>query len=161
VDKGSAFTVLLPLPLDTTKMSDPAQGFDDNASELTKGTVLLVEDYAPNVFVATLILESLGYKTDAAFSGAEALKKLQEPHDPYYAILMDVQMQGMDGYETTRRIRAMENEQGIRHLIIGVTAHALAGDREKCLAAGMDDYMSKPINPDVLADKFNAKAQAA
>ncbi len=80
---------------------------------------------------------------------------------PYDAILMDVQMHGMDGYETTRRLRALENEKGFRHFIIGVTAHALAGDREKCLEAGMDDYMSKPINADVLARLLSAQEKAA
>ena len=74
---------------------------------------------------------------------------------------MDVQMQDMDGYETTRRIRALEQKKGLHHYIIGVTAHALAGDREKCLEAGMDDYMSKPVNPDLLAQKLGSSAQAA
>jgi CheY-like chemotaxis protein len=125
------------------------------------GTVLVVEDYPPNVLVATLMLESLGYETVAASSGAEALDRIRNCEKPYSAILMDVQMQGMNGYETTQSVRALERERGFRHLIIGLTAHALAGDREKCLAAGMDDYMSKPINPDILAEKFRQRAQAA
>jgi CheY-like chemotaxis protein len=69
---------------------------------------------------------------------------------------MDVQMHGMDGLETTRHIREDESQGGPRHTIIGVTAHALAGDRERCLAAGMDDYISKPVLPDILAQKLRA-----
>src|SRR5262249_13448515 len=84
----------------------------------------------------------------------DAIKKISTRPVPYAAILMDVQMQGMDGYETTRRIRDIEREKGFRHFIIGVTAHALAGDRDKCLAAGMDDYMSKPIHPELLEKKL-------
>jgi two-component system, sensor histidine kinase len=74
---------------------------------------------------------------------------------------MDVQMQDMDGFEATKQVRAIEKEKGIRHFIIGVTAHALAGDRDKCLDAGMDDYMSKPIHPDLLAQKISSRAKAA
>jgi CheY-like chemotaxis protein len=68
---------------------------------------------------------------------------------------MDVQMNGMDGYEATRQIRALEQRLGYRHTIIGITAHALAGDRDLCIEAGMDDYMSKPIHPEVLAKKLS------
>jgi CheY-like chemotaxis protein len=96
-----------------------------------------------------------------ANSGAEALEKIVARSKPYQAVLMDVQMQDMDGYETTRRVRALEQNKGFRHYIIGVTAHALAGDREKCLAAGMDDYMSKPINPDLLQQKLMQQSAEA
>jgi CheY-like chemotaxis protein len=125
------------------------------------GTILVVEDYAPNIMVATLMLEHLGYTADIAKSGTEALEKLKNAKAPYTAILMDVQMQDMDGFETTRRVRAFEKEKGLNHFIIGVTAHALAGDRDNCLDAGMDDYMSKPIHPDILAQKLNALPKAA
>jgi CheY-like chemotaxis protein len=121
----------------------------------------VVEDYAANVMVATLMLENLGYNVEVVSSGNEALRKVRERVAPYTAILMDVQMQDMDGLEATRCIRAMEKEKGFRHYIVGVTAHALAGDREKCLDAGMDDYMSKPIHPDILAQKLSRTAQAA
>ncbi|WKL58474.1 response regulator [Asticcacaulis sp. ZE23SCel15] len=121
----------------------------------TLPTVLIVEDYAPNIMVATLMLEDMGFKAVAVESGLEALDMIMAADKPYYTILMDVQMHGLDGLETTRRIREMETERGLpSQRIIGVTAHALAGDRERCLEAGMDDYISKPILPDILSNKL-------
>jgi CheY-like chemotaxis protein len=129
--------------------------------DILPGKILVVEDYAANIMVATMMLENLGYATDVAKSGSEALLKIRECTVPYIAILMDVQMQSMDGYETTRRLRKLEKEKSMHHFIIGVTAHALAGDREKCLEAGMDDYMSKPIHFDILAQKLSKLNSAA
>lgn len=121
----------------------------------TLPTVLIVEDYAPNIMVATLMLEDMGFKAVAVESGLEALEVITAADKPYYTILMDVQMHGLDGLETTRRIRELEAERGLPpQRIIGVTAHALAGDRERCLEAGMDDYISKPILPDILSNKL-------
>jgi signal transduction histidine kinase len=121
--------------------------------------VLIVEDYAPNIMVLSLMLEELGYDTVSAASGTDAIDIIKATPGPHYAILMDVQMQGMDGLETTRWIRDLESAKaqtgrGYRNTIIGVTAHALAGDRERCLQAGMDDYISKPVLPDILALKL-------
>ena len=116
--------------------------------------VLIVEDYAPNIMVLTLMLEELGYDIQAAASGAEAITLVKARPQGFHAILMDVQMHGMDGLETTGCIRELEESGGRRNTIIGVTAHALAGDRERCLAAGMDDYVSKPVLPDILALKL-------
>jgi two-component system sensor histidine kinase/response regulator len=110
--------------------------------------VLVVEDNAANLKVTVRMVERLGYRADVAANGAEAvniLKGLQ-----YDAVLMDCQMPEMDGYEATRLIRA--GEAGGRHVpIIAMTAAALAGDRERCLAAGMDDYISKPVKLHVVA----------
>ncbi len=125
-----------------------------------KGSVLLVEDYPPNVMVATMMLENMGFIVEAVSSGEAALGKIEGNAVPYLAILMDVQMQDMDGFETTRRIRAIEEMKGFRQPILGVTAHALAGDRERCLDAGMDDYMSKPIHPEILEQKLDILAKA-
>ena len=116
--------------------------------------VLIVEDYAPNIMVLTLMLEELGYDIQAAASGAEALTLVKARPQGFHAILMDVQMHGMDGLETTGCIRELEESGVRRSTIIGVTAHALAGDRERCLVAGMDDYISKPVLPDILALKL-------
>lgn len=127
-----------------------------NAGEETKGTVLLVEDYQPNVMVATIMLDNLGFQVEVVESGLEALNKIASRNTPYTAILMDVQMPGMDGFETTRRIRLLEKEKGFKNNILGVTAHALAGDKDRCLESGMNDYMSKPIHPDIIARKISA-----
>lgn len=152
--QGSAFTFAMPLqegeshPVSLHAVSAPIH------KHSTGGTVFIVEDYRPNVMVATLMLEAIGYSVVTAESGQEAIEVLQSAQIPFVAILMDVQMYGMDGLEATRRIREWEREVGKHHTIIGVTAHALAGDRERCLAAGMDDYISKPIHPDILASKL-------
>ena len=161
--QGSVFTVAVPLKLDSVlRQPGAVTPLPLPAAPVAKpGEVLVVEDYAANVMVVTMMLENLGYTADVANNGAEALRKIAGRTQPYRAILMDVQMQDMDGYETTRRLRVLEQEKGFHHFVIGVTAHALAGDREKCLAAGMDDYMSKPINLDVLDQKLRQPKQAA
>jgi PAS domain S-box-containing protein len=159
--KGSVFTVLLSLQTGARQDMTSPPRVPTVKTPAARGTVLVVEDYAANVMVASMMLEHLGYLVDVASSGEEAIRKVQSRQAPYVAILMDVQMQDMDGFETTRRIRALEQERGMRHFIIGVTAHALAGDRERCIEAGMDDYMSKPVHPDLLAKKLGAQAKAA
>ena len=125
-----------------------------------KPTVLLVEDYAPNVMVATTYLELFGYGWDVATNGYEAIEKCRA--NDYAAVMMDVQMAELDGLSATRQIRAHEAETGKRRLpIIGVTALALTGDREKCLEAGMDNYASKPFNPDELKRIIDGYVAAA
>ncbi len=160
--RGSVFTMYLPIKVDEphavvhTLPLKPA-----HMSVMDKGLVLLVEDYPPNVMVASMMLENLGFVVEAVISGEEAVQKIEANTLPYLAILMDVQMQDMDGFETTRRIREIELRKGFRQPILGVTAHALAGDRERCLEAGMDDYMSKPIHPEILAQKLGVLAKAS
>ncbi len=108
--------------------------------------VLVVEDNPTNQQVAQAVLEGSGIRVDIAANGKEALAAVQR--EPYDAVLMDIQMPQMDGYEATRRIRA---DARFRTLpIIAMTAHAMKGDDEKCLAAGMDDYIAKPIQQDRL-----------
>ncbi len=122
---------------------------------LTHGCILITEDYKPNVIVATYILEGLGYSFDIAINGKEALKKISANREKYAAVLMDVQMPEMSGFEVTKLIREEENANNLPHIpIIAMTAHALRGDKELCLQAGMDDYISKPFDPHKLASKL-------
>ena len=113
--------------------------------------LLLVEDNRVNQLVASGILMDLGLQTDIAANGIEALEcLLQAPEDaPYTLVFMDCQMPEMDGYEATRQIRAGQAGERYTNIpIIAMTANVMKGDREKCLAAGMSDYLSKPINTD-------------
>jgi signal transduction histidine kinase/CheY-like chemotaxis protein len=113
--------------------------------------ILLVEDNLINQKIAIAILVREGFQVEAVPDGELALKAYRQNH--YHLILMDMQMPVLDGYETTQRIR--ELEAGIQHIpIVAMTANALKGDREKCLAAGMDDYLSKPIDPKELIEKL-------
>ncbi|WP_084624023.1 response regulator [Oceanospirillum beijerinckii] len=113
--------------------------------------ILLVEDNQVNQMVATGILNEIGLDVDIANNGQEALAILQKAPNTYHLILMDCQMPIMDGYVATHKIRNSSPEEGYSHTpIIAMTANAMAGDKEKCLAAGMDDYLSKPIDSSIL-----------
>jgi CheY-like chemotaxis protein len=112
--------------------------------------VLLAEDNITNQQVALGILKKFGLSADAAANGAEVLKALESI--PYHLVLMDVQMPEMDGLEATRRIRDSQSAVLDHNIpIIAMTANAMRGDRERCLAAGMNDYVSKPVEPQTLA----------
>lgn len=154
--EGSTFTVRIDLPLSEQISLIIKDNKETSVGQLNtnfKKQILLVEDYAPNVLVAGTFIEEFGFGWDSAKSGAEAVEKFKQGN--FAAILMDVQMFGMNGLEATKAIRAYEAENNLPRVpIIGMTAHALAGDREKCLSAGMDDYISKPFNPDELQDKL-------
>jgi CheY-like chemotaxis protein/HPt (histidine-containing phosphotransfer) domain-containing protein len=110
--------------------------------------ILLAEDNVVNQKVALRLLERLGYTADVASNGLEAIQALER--GPYDVVLMDVQMPELDGLDASRRI--CERWPDTRPRIIAMTANALPEDREACFAAGMDDYVAKPIRPDVLAE---------
>jgi PAS domain S-box-containing protein len=119
--------------------------------------VLLVEDSDVNQMVATGMLEHLGYTVDLATNGAEAVDAVART--PYDVVLMDCLMPVMDGYEATARIRALPGAVG-RIPIVAVTASAMSDDRDRCLASGMDDHVSKPLDPTALAAAL-ARARAS
>jgi CheY-like chemotaxis protein/anti-sigma regulatory factor (Ser/Thr protein kinase) len=122
-------------------------------------SVLVVEDNEMNQTVMECLLDDLGHAHRLAGNGRVALDILQSFTPD--VILMDVAMPVMSGYEATREIRKREEALGGHLPIIGVTAHALGGDREKCLAAGMDDYLAKPVLKDTLAEKIDHWARGA
>jgi CheY-like chemotaxis protein len=124
----------------------PSPGRD--TAEVSPLRILLAEDNVVNQKVALALLGHLGYRADVAWNGQEVIDALASRS--YDVVLMDVQMPEMDGLEATRVIR--ERWPDGRPTIIAMTANAMAEDREACLAAGMDDYVAKPIRPDVLVD---------
>ncbi len=154
--KGSEFTVTIPLRRVANHGGPQLEMLEEDQAAQTRDTqkrILLVEDYAPNVLVATTFLEEFGYVCDVASNGIEAIEKFKANH--YLLILMDVQMHGMNGMEATRAIRDYEKLKGLAAIpIIGMTAHALHGDKDRCLECGMDDYIAKPFDPPVLKDKI-------
>ena len=110
---------------------------------------MLAEDSAVNQKLATVLLELQGHAVSLANNGREALEKLQQ--QPFDLVLMDVQMPELDGLEATRQIRAREPAE--EHIpIVAMTAHAMQGDRERCLDVGMDDYLSKPVRAQELRE---------
>lgn len=156
VGQGSSFVLHLSLPVQATE-SDAQTHYQKNIIYLDmqanaeKLPILLVEDYEPNVLVATIMFDNFGYRYAVARNGQEAVEHFLAAK--YSIILMDVEMPVMDGFETTKRIRSLEKANGMHAVpIIAMTAHAMKGDRDKCLRVGMDDYIAKPFNPHQLQE---------
>jgi CheY-like chemotaxis protein len=130
----SGLAEVIPLPASSREEEAPGR----------PSRVLVVEDHAINRMVATTTLAKLGCEVDHAADGQEAVDRFEAAPFDYDLVLMDCQMPVLDGYDATRRIRAIE--AGRRHVpIVAVTAHAMPGDRERCLDAGMDGYLTKPL----------------
>ena len=158
VGKGSVFTVCIPLKIEsrvtTESQEHTAYSVQGVPPMKARPKILLVEDYAPNILVAETFLDQFGYETEIANNGLEAVEKFKSTQ--YAIILMDIQMHGMNGFDATSLIRKHEELHGLEKTpIIGMTAHALSGDRERCLGAGMDDYIAKPFNPSELQEKLS------
>ncbi len=137
---------------------NPSAGLVRLAAAVSSGTeqaqprLLLVEDNLTNQRVAVQLLTNKGYSVVVAGDGLEAVEEFR--YQRFEAILMDIQMPRLGGYDATAAIREMERHTGGRTPIIALTAHAMKGDRELCLEAGMDDYLSKPIRPQELYEKL-------
>jgi CheY-like chemotaxis protein len=115
--------------------------------------ILVVEDNFDNQELMKDILEELHYKVDVASDGEEAIEKWKNKH--YDLILLDIQMPKMDGYQVSLKIREIEKETSHHIPIVALTANVLASDRQKCLQAGMNDYIGKPIDIDIVENKLN------
>ncbi len=121
--------------------------------------ILIAEDSQTNRIITTKILEKLDCRVDAVANGREAVSAFSQT--PYDAILMDCEMPEMNGFDATRGIRELERERGSRVPIIAMTSYAMAGDEERCAESGMDDYLTKPIDPAQLAETVSRWVQTA
>ena len=121
--------------------------------------ILLAEDNPVNQKLAKLMLTKAGYQVEIANNGKEVLEKLEKDPEGFHLIFMDVQMPEMDGIAATRAIRTKETKKGSsdngRIPIVAMTANAMKGDREECLEAGMDDFVSKPIKREIVFEMVN------
>ena len=146
--KGSVFSVILPYEVAAVKETTEAKEIflpPDRLFERTK--LLVVEDNPMNRQLLSYLLQQWQIEFDMAENGAEAVEILRKNPSGYAVVLMDIQMPEMDGYTATDKIR---QELNLNVPIIAMTAHALAGEKEKCISAGMDDYISKPLNEEQL-----------
>ena len=142
-NEGSVFELTLPFACSAAQGPARSAGPGGGEAVSLNLSILLAEDNAVNQRLATRLLESAGCRVEVADDGHQALERLAA--DRYDLVLMDLQMPKMDGLEATRRIRAEEAGTN-RHLpVIAMTAHAMSGDRDRCLEAGMDGYVSKPV----------------
>ncbi len=153
VGKGSNFSVNLTFKKSVLecKIQDVAEQ-DNKPENFTELNILLVEDNVLNQILAKKVLSDWKWNVEIAENGLVALEKIKMKN--FDLVLMDIQMPEMDGYDTTRNIRKMQDAPKSHIPIIAMTAHALVGEAEKCIGAGMDEYISKPFDPKVLKSKI-------
>lgn len=153
-NQGSTFWFEVDLGLVTDPKQVTALEVNQTSAPKSSGhlRILIAEDNSVNQLITSTMLENLGFESVIAENGVEVLKQLEENH--FDLILMDCHMPEMDGYEATRRLRSHRDPRISGIKIIAMTANAMAGDAEKCLAAGMDDYLSKPVSIDDLSNRL-------
>ncbi|MCG3189732.1 MAG: Sensor histidine kinase RcsC [Burkholderiaceae bacterium] len=160
-DRGSRFWVELPLGRVASRSPQAPAGEDDRAASLVGARVLMAEDNAVNMMIAVAMLEQWGAVVSQAIDGAQALEAVAQAEregKPFDAVLMDVQMPAMSGYEVTRLLRQRHDAQALP--IIALTAAALTSERELALAAGMNAFLTKPIDARRLRDTLTATLDA-
>ncbi len=155
IGEGSVFTVSLPIkyPVTASFMEHESAAADSPEAAGKKTRILLVEDNGINREIEEELLKNLGYRVDTACDGVSAYEMLKSAEPGQYAlVLMDIQMPGMDGYETARAIRRLEQAAISSIPIIALSSDAMEEDRRKSLKAGMDEHMSKPFDIDALQE---------
>lgn len=153
IGAGTCFTVTLPLRK-AQEVIESQTTLDEAKSTQRKRNVLIVEDHESNALVTSILLEEEGLTYDIANNGLDALRKFKKTR--YDVILMDIQMPELDGIDTTRTIRKIERDESLDPTpIIAMTAHVMERDKDKCLSAGMDDFLSKPFERQVLFKKID------
>jgi CheY-like chemotaxis protein len=146
VEQSLLYNTLMTIPGGNSTEQDLVTAYTARELPQFKARVLVVEDNAINQKVAQGLLKKFGVQVDLAANGEEAVNSLENL--PFDLVFMDCQMPVMDGYDATRQIRLPESKVLNRNIpIIAMTANSMQGDREKCLSVGMDDFISKPVNP--------------
>ena len=157
--RGSLFTVCLPLEIHAfpESESDEKSNERDEALRIRGRHVLIAEDNDLNAEIALYILEEIGVSADRVSDGRQCVNQLTSaPAGTYDAILMDIQMPGMDGYEATRAIRALGDREKARIPILAMTANAFQEDKSNAVTAGMNGHVPKPVDPAVLTSALAA-----
>lgn len=161
---AQGFAAVVTLPFRRSQLLSAVDNRENmTAGRSSRGLILVAEDHPVNQEVTQLYLRELGFAADIVPDGASAIESITNSSRAYALVLMDCQMPGVDGYEATRAIREWERAAGSHTPIIAMTAHTMEGDRERCLAVGMDDYISKPIYPESLqriVDKWINRTEA-
>ena len=155
--EGSVFTLHLDAPLAQNDLRTPVAKAEPKVLPLDKKNIriLLAEDHQPNILVATMLLDEMGFDYDVAQTGREVLTKIYDENSRYDVVLMDVEMPDLDGYTTTRILRENELRNASKKLpIIGMTAHVMPDSIQKCYDVGMDGYIAKPFQPQDLESKI-------